>query len=59
MEDPDVDFRYMALNDLTNTILDDPALFGSDDALESKTVTKVIHLVQDKNSEVKNQAVKW
>lgn len=49
----------MALNDLTNTILDDPALFGSDDALESKTVTKVIHLVQDKNSEVKNQAVKW
>lgn len=59
MEDPDVDFRYMALNDLTNTILDDTALFGSDDALEAKTVAKVIHLVQDKNSEVKNQAVKW
>lgn len=54
-----MDFRYMALNDLTNTILEDPALFGPDDALEAKTVNKVIALVQDKNSEVKNQAVKW
>jgi cullin-associated NEDD8-dissociated protein 1 len=59
MEDPDVDFRYMALNDLTNTILDDSTLFGADESLESKTVNKVIQLVQDKNSEVKNQAVKW
>ena len=59
MEDPDVDFRYMALNDLANTILDDSSLFGADETLEAKTVTKVIQLVQDKNSEVKNQAVKW
>jgi len=59
MEDPDVDFRYMALNDLTNTILDDSTIFGADEALEAKTVNKVIQLVQDKNSEVKNQAVKW
>jgi cullin-associated NEDD8-dissociated protein 1 len=59
MEDPDVDFRYMALNDLTNTIVDDSTLFGADEALEAKAVNKVIQLVQDKNSEVKNQAVKW
>lgn len=59
MEDPDMDFRFMALNDLTNTIVDDSTLFGADEALEAKTVNKVIQLVQDKNSEVKNQAVKW
>ncbi|KAF8303097.1 TIP120-domain-containing protein [Clavulina sp. PMI_390] len=58
MEDPDMDFRFMALNDLTNTILEDPTLFGNDEGLESKTVDKVVQLVQDKNSEVKNQAVK-
>lgn len=59
MGDPDMDFRYMALNDLTNTIVDDPGLFGSDEALEMKTTSKVISLVEDKQSEVKNQAVKW
>jgi hypothetical protein len=59
MKDQDVDFRFMALSDLTNTAIEDPALFGSDDALEARTVSEVLKLVEDKNSEVKNQAVKW
>ena len=59
MKDQDVDFRFMALSDLTNTAIEDPALFGTDDALEAKTISDVLNLVEDKNSEVKNQAVKW
>ena len=49
----------MALSDLTNTIIEDPGLFGTDEGLEMKTTSKVVALVEDKNSEVKNQAVKW
>lgn len=59
MKDPDVDFRFMALSDLTNTAIEDPHLFGSDDALEAKTIGEILRLIEDKNSEVKNQAVKW
>ena len=59
MKDPDVDFRFMALSDLTNATIEDPALFGTDESLEARTVGEVLRLVEDKNSEVKNQAVKW
>ncbi|KAF8329094.1 TIP120-domain-containing protein [Cantharellus anzutake] len=58
MKDPDVDFRFMALSDLTNAAIEDSALFGTDESLEARTVGEVLRLVEDKNSEVKNQAVK-
>jgi cullin-associated NEDD8-dissociated protein 1 len=49
----------MALNDLAREIAQDPAIFGTDEAVEAKVMGQVLKLVEDKNSEVKNQAVKW
>lgn len=49
----------MGLNDLINEIKQDHSCFLGDQATENKVLLQVLTLVQDKISEVKNQAVKW
>jgi hypothetical protein len=51
--------RFMSLNDLMTEIRTDPASFLGDEATENKVLKQVLQLVEDKISEVKNQAVKW
>ena len=51
--------RYMGLNDLLLEIKQDPNSFLGDEATERKVLNQVLALVEDKISEVKNQAVKW
>ncbi|KAF5361703.1 hypothetical protein D9758_007269 [Tetrapyrgos nigripes] len=58
MQSPDQDFRFMGLNDLMTEIRADPNFLVGDDAVENKCLTQVLALVEDKISEVKNQAVK-
>ncbi|KAH8825088.1 armadillo-type protein [Flagelloscypha sp. PMI_526] len=58
MQNPDQDFRYMGLNDLMNEIKTDPTSFSGDESVENKVINQVLSLVEDKISEVKNQAVK-
>ena len=52
-------FRYMGLNDLLVAIKEDPNTFLGDEPTENKVLRQVLALVEDKISEVKNQAVKW
>ncbi|GJJ09394.1 hypothetical protein Clacol_003616 [Clathrus columnatus] len=54
----DQDFRFMALNDLMAQVGSDPASLTGDESTEKKVLQHVLDLVQDKISEVKNQAVK-
>jgi cullin-associated NEDD8-dissociated protein 1 len=49
----------MGLNDLMAEIRQDPTSFQGDEAVELKVLNTVLSLVEDKISEVKNQAVKW
>ena len=49
----------MGLNDLLLEIKQDPNSFLGDEATETKVLRQVLSLVEDKISEVKNQAVKW
>jgi len=49
----------MGLNDLMNEIKQDPNNFLGDETTENKVLRQVMALVEDKISEVKNQAVKW
>ncbi|KAK1235725.1 hypothetical protein PQX77_001032 [Marasmius sp. AFHP31] len=58
MQSPDQDFRFMGLNDLMNEVKQDQGCFVGDEALENKVLNQVLALVEDKISEVKNQAVK-
>ncbi|KAI4517862.1 hypothetical protein K525DRAFT_367692, partial [Schizophyllum commune Loenen D] len=58
MQSPDQDYRFMGLNDLMNEIKNDPASFLGEEATETKVLKQVLALVEDKISEVKNQAVK-
>ncbi|THG96420.1 hypothetical protein EW026_g5420 [Hermanssonia centrifuga] len=58
MQSPDQDFRYMGLNDLLLEIKQDQNSFIGDENMESKVLKQVLALVEDKISEVKNQAVK-
>ncbi|KAF8627285.1 hypothetical protein AX17_006330 [Amanita inopinata Kibby_2008] len=58
MQSQDSDFRYMGLNDLMNEIRADPNCLTGDETFEVKLVRHVIALVEDKISEVKNQAAK-
>ena len=51
--------RFMGLNDLMTEIKQDPASFQGDEPVENKVLNTVLSLVEDKISEVKNQAVKW
>lgn len=57
MTNEDRDFRYMALNDLMNELQKD--VFHMEPLVESKVVHAVLQLLDDKNSEVQNLAVKW
>jgi cullin-associated NEDD8-dissociated protein 1 len=59
MQSTDHDFRFMGLNDLMTEIKQDQSCFIGDEALENKVLMQVLALVEDKISEVKNQAVKW
>lgn len=49
----------MGLNDLMTEIKQDPNNLLGDEPTESKVLKQVLQLVEDKISEVKNQAVKW
>lgn len=51
--------RYMGLTDLMSEINQDPSNFVGDEAVENKVLRQVLKLVEDKISELKNQAVKW
>jgi hypothetical protein len=51
--------RFMGLNDLMSEIKQDPTSFTGDEITENKVLRQVLALVEDKISEVKNQAVKW
>ncbi|KAK7688067.1 hypothetical protein QCA50_008437 [Cerrena zonata] len=58
MQSGDQDFRYMGLNDLLVEIKQDPNNLLGDEAVENRVLRQVLQLVEDKISEVKNQAVK-
>ncbi|KAH9982078.1 TIP120-domain-containing protein [Lactifluus volemus] len=58
MQSQDQDFRYMGLSDLMKEIKLDPQAFLGDESIEFKVLGQVLQLVEDKISEVKNQAVK-
>ncbi|PCH33074.1 ARM repeat-containing protein [Wolfiporia cocos MD-104 SS10] len=58
MQSSDQDFRYMGLNDLLIAVREDPNSFLGDETTENKVLKQVLQLVEDKISEVKNQAVK-
>ncbi|KDQ53024.1 hypothetical protein JAAARDRAFT_137841 [Jaapia argillacea MUCL 33604] len=58
MQSPDQDFRFMGLNDLMTEIRQDSGSLLGDEPTENKVIRQVLQLVQDKISEVKNQAVK-
>ncbi|KAF9482351.1 TIP120-domain-containing protein [Pholiota conissans] len=58
MQSPDQDFRFMGLNDLMTEIRQDSNAFQGDEPMENKVLGMVLTLVEDKISEVKNQAVK-
>ncbi|CCM03714.1 uncharacterized protein FIBRA_05860 [Fibroporia radiculosa] len=58
MQSSDQDFRYMGLSDLMAAVKDDPNTFLGDEPTENKVLRQVLQLVEDKISEVKNQAVK-
>ena len=49
----------MGLNDLMTEIKQDPNSFLGDETTENRVLKQVLQLVEDKISEVKNQAVKW
>lgn len=57
MSSEDRDFRYMALNDLTNELQKET--FHMEALIEAKVVKAVLQLMNDKNGEVQNLAVKW
>ncbi len=53
----DKDFRFMATNDLMTEL--QKGSIKLDDDSEKKVVGGVLKLVEDKNGEVQNLAVKW
>lgn len=57
MNSVDKDFRFMATNDLMTELQKDSIKL--DDDSERKVVQGVLKLVEDKNGEVQNLAVKW
>ncbi|ORX91195.1 Cullin-associated NEDD8-dissociated protein 1 [Basidiobolus meristosporus CBS 931.73] len=56
MTSSDTDFRYMATNDLTNELQKDS--FQLEESTEKKVVAAVLKLLDDKNGEVQNLAIK-
>lgn len=57
MSSVDKDFRFMATNDLMTELQNDSIKL--DDDSERKVVQSVLRLVEDKNGEVQNLAVRW
>ena len=58
--DPDPDFRFMALSDLLNVLnVGRSDLLHHDYNTASRTVDHVVKSLDDQNSEVQNQAIKW
>ena len=57
MNSVDKDFRFMATNDLMSELQKDSIKLDEDS--ERKVVQGVLKLVEDKNGEVQNLAVKW
>ncbi len=57
MSSVDKDFRFMATNDLITELQRDSIKL--DDDSERKVVLAILKLVQDKNGEVQNLAVRW
>ncbi|WFC96953.1 hypothetical protein MBRA1_003619 [Malassezia brasiliensis] len=59
MKSPDADFRYMALMDVSGSLTQESYRYHPlEESVESAVVKQVLELVVDKNSEVKNLAVK-
>ncbi|KAI0309094.1 hypothetical protein OF83DRAFT_1026529, partial [Amylostereum chailletii] len=48
MQSQDQDFRYMGLSDLMKEVKLDPQSFLGDETMESKVLTQVLKLVEDK-----------
>ena len=57
MTSSDKDFRFMATNDLMSELQKDNIKL--DDDSERKVVKMLLRLLEDKNGEVQNLAVKW
>uniref|UniRef100_A0A3Q4BY11 Uncharacterized protein n=1 Tax=Mola mola TaxID=94237 RepID=A0A3Q4BY11_MOLML len=57
MSSADKDFRFMATNDLMLELQKDGIKLDEDS--EGKVVTRLLQLLEDKNGEVQNLAVKW
>lgn len=58
--DADPDFRFMALSDLLTVLsISRPDLLHHDYNTSSRTVDHVVKALDDQNSEVQNQAIKW
>jgi hypothetical protein len=57
MTSVDKDFRFMATNDLMTELQNDSIKL--DDDSERKIVKTLLKLLEDKNGEVQNLAVKW
>uniref|UniRef100_A0A3B5A827 Uncharacterized protein n=1 Tax=Stegastes partitus TaxID=144197 RepID=A0A3B5A827_9TELE len=57
MTSTDKDFRFMATNDLMLELQKDSIKLDEDS--ERKVVTMLLKLLEDKNGEVQNLAVKW
>lgn len=57
MQSSDKDFRFMATNDLMTELQKDSIKL--DDDSERKVVRMLLKLLEDKNGEVQNLAVKW
>ena len=57
MTSSDKDFRFMATNDLMAELQKDSIKL--DDDSERKVVKMLLKLLEDKNGEVQNLAVKW
>ena len=57
MTSNDKDYRFMATNDLMSELQKDSIKL--DDDSEKKVVRMVLKLLEDKNGEVQNLAVKW
>ena len=57
MNSSDKDFRYMATNDLMAELQKDSIKL--DDESERRVVRMLLKLLEDKNGEVQNLAVRW
>ena len=57
MTSSDKDFRFMATNDLMSELQKDSIKL--DDESERKVVRMLLKLLEDKNGEVQNLAVRW